>query len=439
MKFYDRENELEYLLETYRQSAENARFTVVTGRRRIGKTSLVLKAYEGTPVLYFFVARKSESELCEAYLEEIERVLSVPFVGRSQSFAEVFELLMKFSQKQNFTVFIDEFQEFFRVNKSVFSDMQRIWDLYEKESSINLVVCGSVYSMMKKIFKDRKEPLYGRSTGELRLKPFRPSVLKQILLDVSPDYSKEDLLALYSLTGGVAKYVQLLIDAKAFSKEAMINYIVNANSPMLNEGKNSLIEEFGRDYGVYFSILSCIARGRNTRSEIEDVIGREVGGYLTNLEREYELIKKRQPMFEKSASKNVRYELDDAFYCFWFRFIFKYSYIIEIENFEKLKEIINRDYETFSGLMLERYFLAKIIEGGQYTRIGRWWDRKGHNEIDLIAEDELSEQVTFHEIKRNRDEIRLSDLKTKTETFLAATHAFKGYSIENKGLSMEDM
>ena len=439
MKFYDRENELEYLLETYRQSAENARFTVVTGRRRIGKTSLVLKAYEGTPVLYFFVARKSESELCEAYLEEIERVLSVPFVGRSQSFAEVFELLMKLSQKQNFTVFIDEFQEFFRVNKSVFSDMQRIWDLYEKESSINLVVCGSVYSMMKKIFKDRKEPLYGRSTGELRLKPFRPSVLKQILLDVSPDYSKEDLLALYSLTGGVAKYVQLLIDAKAFSKEAMINYIVNANSPMLNEGKNSLIEEFGRDYGVYFSILSCIARGRNTRSEIEDVIGREVGGYLTNLEREYELIKKRQPMFEKSASKNVRYELDDAFYCFWFRFIFKYSYIIEIENFEKLKEIINRDYETFSGLMLERYFLAKIIEGGQYTRIGRWWDRKGHNEIDLIAEDELSEQVTFHEIKRNRDEIRLSDLKTKTETFLAATHAFKGYSIENKGLSMEDM
>ena len=230
MKFYDRENELEYLQETYRQSSENARFTVVTGRRRIGKTSLVLKAYEGTPVLYFFVARKSESELCEAYLEEIERVLGVPFVGRSQSFAEVFELLMKLSQKQNFTVFIDEFQEFFRVNKSVFSDMQRIWDLYEKESRINLVVCGSVYSMMKKIFKDRKEPLYGRSTGELRLKPFRPSVLKQILSDVSPDYSKEDLLALYSLTGGVAKYVQLLIDAKAFSKEALINYIVSANA-----------------------------------------------------------------------------------------------------------------------------------------------------------------------------------------------------------------
>ena len=439
MKFYDRENELEYLQETYRQSAENARFTVVTGRRRIGKTSLVLKAYEGTPMLYFFVARKSESELCEAYLEEIERVLGVPFVGRSHSFAEVFELLMKLSQKQNFTVFIDEFQEFFRVNKSVFSDMQRIWDLYEKESRINLVVCGSVYSMMKKIFKDRKEPLYGRSTGELRLKPFRPSILKQILSDVSPDYSKEDLLALYSLTGGVAKYVQLLIDAKAFSKEAMINYIVNANSPMLNEGKNSLIEEFGRDYGVYFSILSCVARGRNTRAEIEDVIGREVGGYLTNLEREYELIKKRQPMFEKSASKNVHYELDDAFYCFWFRFIFKYSYIVEIENFEKLKEIINRDYDTFSGLMLEHYFHAKAIDSGQYTRIGRWWDRKRHNEIDLITEDELSEQVTFHEIKRNRDEIRLSDLKTKTETFLAATHAFKGYSIENKGLSMEDM
>jgi len=75
-----------------------------------------------------------------------------------------------------------------------------------------------------------------------------------------------------------------------------------------------------------------------------------MGGYLTNLAEEYELISKRQPMFEKSANKNVRYELDDVFYSFWFRFIFKYSYIIEIENYAKLQEIIGRDYSTFSAL-----------------------------------------------------------------------------------------
>ena len=82
--------------------------------------------------------------------------------------------------------------------------MQDIWDEYEKTSKINLVVCGSIYSLMQKIFKQKKEPLYGRQTAELRVRPFKPSVLKQIMADAKPDYSQEDLLALFAFTGGVA-------------------------------------------------------------------------------------------------------------------------------------------------------------------------------------------------------------------------------------------
>lgn len=439
MKFYDRDKEINYLREIRRQAETSARFTVVTGRRRIGKTSLVLKAYEDEPMLYFFVARKAEADLCESYVEEIARVLGIPVMGRCKSFAEVFEFLMKLSVQRHFTLFIDEFQEFFKVNKSVFSDMQRIWDLYEKQSHINLVVCGSVYSMMQKIFKDRKEPLYGRCTGELKVQPFRPSVLRQILADVKSDYTHEDLLALFSFTGGVAKYVQLLVDAKAFSKDEMIDAIVSENSLFLSEGRNNLVEEFGRDYGVYFSILTCISRGYNTRNAIEDVVGREIGGYLTNLEKDYELIRKAQPLFEKTTSKNVRYEIDDVFYTFWFRFLFKYNYIIEIENFAKMREIIFRDYETFSGMMLERYFYRKAVESGKYTRIGRWWDRKGFNEIDLICEDELEKKAEIFEIKRNASRIDEELLKEKAGVFMKTSAVFRGYQIVLKGLSMEDM
>ncbi len=169
------------------------------------------------------------------------------------------------------------------------------------------------------------------------------------------------------------------------------------------------------------------------------MIGKEVGGCLTNLENDYELIAKRQPLFEKSANKNVRYELGDVFYSFWFRFVFKYNYILEIENYAKLQEIIMRDYNTFSGLMLERYFHRVALESGKFTRIGRWWDRKGENEIDMIAEDELTDSAIFHEIKRQKDDISLGVLKQKAEAFLLATHQFKGYKISYKGLSMEDM
>ncbi len=437
MRFYDREQEIAFLRETREQARKVARFTVLTGRRRIGKTTLIREAYKDEPFVYFFVARKAEGDLCEAYIEEVNEKLGIPTLGSSRKFSDIFRYLMKLSETRSFTLVIDEFQDFFRVNKSVFSEMQNIWDEYEKTSKMNLVVCGSIYSLMQKIFKDKKEPLYGRNTAELRLKPFRPSVLKEIMADAKPDYSKEDLLALFTFTGGVAKYVNLLVDAGALDKDSMIRHVVSPNSTFLNEGKNNLIEEFGKDYGTYFSILSCIASGKNTRSEIEDMIGREVGGYLTNLETDYELIAKRQPLFEKSSTKNVRYELGDVFYSFWFRFIFKYGYIIEIENYGKLQEIIDRDYNTFSGLMLERYFHRVAMGSGEFTRIGRWWDRKGENEIDMIAEDELSDCATFYEIKRQRDEISIGTLKQKAEAMLRATGAFKGYEIEYEGLSME--
>lgn len=439
MKFFDRSEEIASLHEIREIAKNNAQFTVVTGRRRIGKTSLVWKAYEDEPILYFFVARKAESDLCEDYQLEIENKLGIPTIGRTEHFTDIFEFLMKLSIDRPITLFIDEFQEFFRVNKSVYSDMQRIWDIYSNKAHINLIVCGSIYSMMTKIFKDKKEPLYNRQTRFMTVRPFTPSILKEILTEYNSDHTAEDLLALYSFTGGVAKYVQLLVDAGATTKEKMLNQIVKADSIFLGEGKAILIEEFGKDYGVYFSILSAIARGKTSRSEIESVVGREIGGYLTKLENEYEVIAKKQPLFEKSSTKNVRYTIEDNFFIFWFRFIYKYSYMLEIDNYESMKAIINRDYETFSGLMLERYFRRVLIERQAYTRIGGWWDRKGENEIDIVAENELNNEATFFEVKRKAANIDIEVLKQKVAAFLRATGEFKGYNISYKALSMEDM
>ena len=439
MRFFDRTEEIASLREIRGMSRDNAQFTVVTGRRRIGKTSLVWKAYEDEPILYFFVARKAEGDLCEDYRLEIENKLGIPIMGRAERFVDMFEFLMKLSMERPITLFIDEFQEFFRVNKSVYSDMQRIWDIYCPKARMNLVVCGSIYSMMTKIFKDKREPLYNRQTRFMTVRPFTPAALKEILAEYHPGHTAEDLLALYSFTGGVAKYVQLLVDAGATTKAAMLDHIIKADSIFLGEGKAILIEEFGKDYGVYFSILSAIARGKTSRSEIESVVGREIGGYLTKLENEYEVIAKKQPLFEKSSTKNIRYTIEDNFFTFWFRFIYKYGYILEIENYESVKTIINRDYDTFSGLMLERYFRRVLIERQAYTRIGGWWDRKGENEIDIVAENELNDEATFFEVKRKAGNIDMEALEHKAAAFLRATGEFKGYKISYKGLSMDDM
>ena len=399
---------------------------------------MVFHAYKDMPFLYFFVSKKSESELCAAYQQEISAKLGIPMLGRVMLFADIFEYIIQLSKRQPITLFIDEFQEFMRINASVYSDMQRIWDINKEEARINLIVGGSVQTMIHQIFENKKEPLYNRQTAMMRLKKFPPSILKEILASHNPNYSSDDLLALYSFTGGVAKYVELLMDNGATTKDQMIEAIIQPDSVFLSEGKNLLIEEFGKDYGVYFSILTAIASGHSQRSRIEDIIGKEIGGYLTMLEDTYGLISKHKPLFA-TANSNIRYRLDDNFLIFWFRFVFKYNYMLEIDAFEALRQIIRRDYETFSGKMLENYFKEKLAEEQQFTRIDNWWSRNGETEIDIIAINELTKQAAFYEVKRQAKELDSSTLDTNVNEFLIATRQLKKYSISYFGLSMQDM
>ena len=440
MKFYDREKEMETLRSIRRASLSSARFTVMTGRRRIGKTELLRRAFADVPSLYFFIARRSEAELCENFAQEIEEKLGVPVPGRFYRVADVFTFAMKLARDRPITLIVDEFQELARVDPGAFSSLQRDWDVLKGEARMNLVVSGSVNRLMNKIFRDRLEPLYGRQTDFIKLSPFSIPVLKKVLADHGRKVSPEDILALYSFTGGIAKYVELLMDAGACTRDAMLDVIFKEESTFLDEGRACLSDEFGKDYGNYFSIMSMIARGRTSRSDVERAIGGgEVGGYLKNLIDEYGLVSKRQPIFGKPNAKNAIYALDDNFYLFWFRFIARYSYMLEIGSHDRLKELVKRDYPAFSGLMLERYHRQKLAELRRFTRIGGWWDRKGKNEIDIVAEDELEKKAVFAEVKRDADRISVPLLKRKAESFLKATGRFAGYRLQYRALSLKNM
>lgn len=439
MRFFGRKDEIAELQNIHKLSLQTARFTIVTGRRRSGKTSLLIKAYENiNDMLYFFVARKSEEELCKDFLNEITEKLQIPILGEVTRFADIFKYLMQVSKTRPLTLVIDEFQDFKRVNPSVFSDMQKIWDLNKQDARINLVVCGSVYSLMNIIFKNNKEPLYGRQTGEIKVTPFPPSVIKEILGTYNPHYTPEDLLALYTYTGGVAEYVEMMIDAGATEKELMTEKFIGKNSYFIYEGKNMLIEEFGKDYSRYFEILQLIASGYTTRSEIEDIMKVEISGYLTKLENDYNLISRNMPMFQKT-NRNIHYQIEDNFLRVWFRYIYKYGYMLEVGANKKLKIIMDKDYTTYTGKVLEKYFTAKLIESELFTNISSWWDRKGEHEIDIIAADEIENKVIFYEVKRQAKDVNIGIVKDKAEHFFQTTGKFKRYDIEYKGLSMEDM
>ena len=436
MKFYDRGKELKILQKNWEQSAEQSMMTTLIGRRRTGKTSLLLKSAERQQHLYLYVSKDNEQLLCRKFQQQAADSIGLQIYGQATSFSQLFEELMKYGIDHHYTLMIDEFQNVLTINKAIPSVIQDIWDRYKDRTHVNLILCGSIYSMMKRIFDNSDEPLYGRRDSNIRLLPFRIDVLKDILHDHNASYKSEDLLCLYMLTGGVAKYVALLMDAKATSKQKMLRYALSADSPFLTEGTELLISEFGRDYGTYFSILQLIAAGMTTQSEIDSVIGKNTGAYLSNLWEEYSFISKNTPILSKAGVRNIKWQIDDCFLRFWFRFVYPYQSLIESNQTELLHQHVFDSYTQFTGKTLERYFHEQTMQTGQFSRIGNWWNRKGEDEIDMVALNEFNQTGVIAEIKRNPQKLSLSDLQRKVASF---PEEFAKYHFELRVLSMDDM
>ncbi len=436
MKFYNRIKELEILARTSEQSKKSACFTVMVGRRRVGKTALLLESVKGQKYLYLFVSRKSESLLCEQFQKDAADALGIQIFGTITRLKDLFEQFLIFATQEHYTLIIDEFQEFDNVNSSIFSDLQNLWDQYKDKVKINFIASGSIYSMMMKIFENRKEPLFGRLTSKITLQPFAVSVIKEILNDYNPKYTSEDLLCLYMLTGGIPKYINFLMEAGAVTKDKMLNMATRPDSPFIAEGKELLISEFGKEYGIYFSILQLIASGKTTQSEIDSIIGKNTGAYLVNLEKGYSLITKNKPMFSKPESRKNRWSLNDHYLRFWFRFIFPNQSLIEMGKYELLRESIDKSYEQYSGSVLEKYFRAKMAEEERITAIGNYWDRKGENEIDLIALNDLDKTAIVAGIKRNSKKIDMTLLQAKADSI---KKELAKYDVELRGLSLKEM
>ena len=440
MEFYDRTNELTELQRIQNLSfSDHSRLTVVTGRRRIGKTSLIMKSVEGLPTVYLFVGRKAEATLCSEFIPVISQSLDTFVPAEIRTFRSLFQYLMELASNKAFNLVIDEFQEFYNIDESVYSDMQNIWDAYRRKSKMNLIVSGSIYSLMQKIFQSKKEPLFGRADNIIKLSAFDLSTLKDIMRDYRSGYTNDDLLALYSFTGGVPKYVELFCDNQMLSVDEMISFMVRENSPFTDEGKNLLIEELGKNYATYFSILSAISGGINTQPGIEAALGdKSIGGQIKRLIEDYNIIVRQRPILAKEGSQTVRYEIQDNFLRFWFNYFDRYRSLIENKNFVGLQSIIKKDYPTYSGIMLERYFKQQFAESFQYRAIGSWWELKGYqNEIDIVGLKLEKNQAVVAEVKRQKKNFKPELLVAKTEHL--KQKLLPKYRIEMRCLSLEDM
>lgn len=298
---------------------------------------------------------------------------------------------------------------------------------------LHLICCGSLYSLMTRLFQDSREPLFGRADHRINLQALKPTWIAALLQD-QQRFSPENLLNWFTLSGGAPKYLEWLTQTDP--QQDLWEALINTHSLVLEEGRYRLAEEFGAEQATYFSILASIASGKTSRSEIESVLEMSVGPYLKRLEEDFDIIQRITPVLATPNSRQLKYRIQDAFLSFWFRFIYRYRSAVEIENFDFIRQVLARDFPTYSGYWLEVLIQKQLAETGNYNLIGSYWEAGNQNEIDIVALNELDKTALIAEVKRNADNIRLSQLKTKAQKL---TQKLAGYEVSYRGFALEDL
>ena len=434
MKFYDRKRELALLQEYFDiVSSKGSRMLVITGRRRIGKTRLVLESTKNHAYLYFFVRKKRIQQSIIEWSEQVKQTFGNVFFGNFTNLEDFLKFLFEYSQSNPFVLIFDEVQNLLYSSPSEFATFQKIFDLYKEKSKILLIFTGSSYSLMERIFKHAKEPLFGRASEIITLSYLPIRTQKEILKDLDL-YSGENLLHLFSIFDGIPKYIEELSDIDLPKFKQRISKLISSRELIWEEGENILKEEFGKEYSSYFSILSAIAKGRRKMNEIEQFTRiKNSGAYLKKLEKVYKLIERKLPVTSKSRKERKgRYFIRDNFFDFWFKFIDAKRNLKEIGKSELAFEEIWRGLKQYEGRKLENLFIRTVIEENplnlSFNRIGKYWDRKGEIEIDAVLMDDINKICYLFEIKTSRKKIT-SKMLSKLENNTRKIPEFKDYQI----------
>ena len=407
--FTNRAVELNALEERRRAADRKSQLLVIYGRRRLGKTTLVKEFLKKNRGVYIFIEPKSDDLILRDCEIAFGKALGHP--PRIDSWETLFNIALE----EDLTLVLDEFQNLGAVSSHLYAKIQNIWDSIEDRPGLFLIVIGSYVGMINKIFRDERQPLFGRATGMMRIEPF--DIFNTTKLLGNMDISIERCLCSYAVFGGVPRYLVELDN----SDSNIERLFFGPTSFLKEEGKNLLVLEFGSVHRGYFSVLESISSGRVTPSQIADHTGLKpatVSKYLGELLEDYEMVMAEHPTTIGNR-RYIRYRIRDNFFDFWFRNIHSRKSLIEIdpeaaleESLDRLPDIVSRKMENVIRQILirEKPLFAP-------TEIGRWWDRQG-NEIDLVAIDDRTSQALFIEVKwtnRKTGWKTVQDLKEKSK------------------------
>lgn len=404
-KFIDRKKELEFLNKEYQKKESS--LVILYGRRRIGKTSLIKEFGKNKDIIYFLATEESEKQNIEAFQKLVAENLKNTLLSSMQvkDWEILFKQIAENSTKNKKVIVIDEFQYLGKINVAFPSIFQKIWDEILKDKNIMVILCGSLINMMESQTLNYNSPLYGRRTGQIKLKQIPFENYKEFF---NYKITEKELIEKYALTGGVPKYIESFKEKKDIYEEIKEN-IMNKQSYLYEEPLFLLRNEV-LEVGSYFSIIKSIAAGNRKLGNIASnlsVSPTSLSKYLQTLIN-LDIIEREVPVTESNPekSKKGQYKIKDNFIAFWFQFIYPNKAFLEIEKdnivLSKIKEnfIDNHVAYVYEEVCKEKMWNLNASGklGITFDKLGRWWNNQ--EEIDLIGiNQENGKDIIFGECK----------------------------------------
>lgn len=417
--FIGRERELASLKEFY--DKDGIGMTVIYGRRRIGKSTLIAEFVKDKKTIFYTATKVGKTRNLELFSRQVVDLFMPGMENISFGTLEaVFEFIDKNIGDEKIVLVIDELPYWAEKDEALLSVLQKYIDTVWNDKNLKIILCGSALSFMEKKVLSEKSPLFGRRNSQIKLEAFNYLDAAKFVLN----YSNEDKAICYGITGGVAKYLSM-IDSNKSIDENIVRLFFRTDGYLYDETRNLLTQEFS-DISLVNNIVEQIASGENALNIIAAKIGEKAQTVLYSLEklRNVGLIEKKKCITDEKNKKKTQYVLKDYMFKFWYEFIPKATSVIEMGQGEiYYTKVVKPALHSFMGSIFEemcRYYTLKKGITGEYgcfiTSVGTWWGvenitekdgevRAQSADIDVVALSEVDKKAVVGECKFKNEKI----------------------------------
>jgi AAA+ ATPase superfamily predicted ATPase len=410
--FVDRVKELSLLNDEYVHT--NFRFSVIYGRRRVGKTTLIKEYIKKKSAIYFLVTLETKNMVLRRFQNLVADFFNDDFLRSIEldNFDKLFEYISKKKLEKKLIIVIDEFQYLSKIDSAAPSLFQFIIDEILKYKNIHLVLCGSIISMMYKQTLSYNSPLYGRRTSAIRLEALKFEHISEFF----GKKSQNELIELYSILDGIPKYLEMFKDTKNIYKSIEKN-ILDKNSYLYEEPRYILQNEVNEPIN-YFTILEVISNGEHKIGNIAGKLNKNVQNITSFMAKliELDVVYKEIPITETNPLKSKKglYFIKDNFFRFWFLYVLSHKSQLEIGNTQYVLEKIKKNFTGFVAKTYEDLCAEYALKNYDVSKCGRWWNKNKEIDVVGIAQD----YMIVGECKYSNKKVGIDILKSLQEKAL---------------------